>query len=185
MGRDDDEFVREVCMRVVDVIVDDDACEMSIIPSSVITSSATWIRTTRPMTIAPRLPSFGVGMSMVCMYVHSMAIGEAFFVRIEMHDHSPPGACLFATFAEWHAVKRQPFRTGRVEFGPHAFLYRTPLSLVSRVGQYRPHQPVSTTSNRTGPSPSRAGMRYRIGEDPTLTAYGTTVDFIALSAVVG
>ena len=28
-------------------------------------------------------------------------------------------------------------------------------------------------------------MRYRIGEDPTLTAYGTTDDFIALSAVIG
>ena len=28
-------------------------------------------------------------------------------------------------------------------------------------------------------------MRYRIGEDPTLTAYGTTDDFIVLSAVIG
>ena len=28
-------------------------------------------------------------------------------------------------------------------------------------------------------------MRYRIGEDPTLTAYGTTGDFIVLSAVIG
>ena len=28
-------------------------------------------------------------------------------------------------------------------------------------------------------------MRYRIDEDPTLTAYGTTDDFIALSAVIG
>ena len=28
-------------------------------------------------------------------------------------------------------------------------------------------------------------MRYRIGENPTLTAYGTTGDFIVLSAVIG
>ena len=28
-------------------------------------------------------------------------------------------------------------------------------------------------------------MRYRIDEDPILTAYGTTDDFIALSAVIG
>ena len=28
-------------------------------------------------------------------------------------------------------------------------------------------------------------MRYRIDEDPTLTAYGTTDDFIVLSAVIG
>ena len=28
-------------------------------------------------------------------------------------------------------------------------------------------------------------MRYRIDEDPTLTAYGTMDDFIVLSAVIG
>ena len=65
---------------------------MSISPSPVITSSATWMWTTRPMTIAARLPSFGAGRSMVCMYLHSTAIGESFRRGGLTFSHATPSS---------------------------------------------------------------------------------------------
>ena len=46
-----------------------------------------------------------------------------------------------------------------------------------QVREYSPH--------RASRGLSRNRVRYRIDEDPTLTAYGTTDDFIVLSAVIG